>query len=178
MEVILLERVEKLGQMGEVVRVKPGYARNYLLPQKKALRANKDNMAVFERQRAELEALNLKRRQEAEGVAGQMAGVRVVLVRQASEGGQLYGSVTARDIQEALKDAGYKIERRQVELNSPIKSLGSYTVRLSLHPEVAIEAGVIVARSMAEAEEQHAAEEYFEEPAEEEIEDDYEATEE
>lgn len=178
MEVILLERVEKLGQMGEVVRVKPGYARNYLLPQKKALRANKDNMAVFERQRAELEALNLKRRQEAEGVAGQMTGVRVVLVRQASEGGQLYGSVTARDIQEALKDAGYKIERRQVELNSPIKSLGSYTVRLSLHPEVAIEAGVIVARSMAEAEEQHAAEEYFEEPAEEEIEDDYEATEE
>ncbi|WP_019644013.1 50S ribosomal protein L9 [Novispirillum itersonii] len=178
MEVILLERVEKLGQMGEVVRVKSGYARNYLLPQKKALRANKDNMAVFERQRAELEALNLKRRQEAEGVAGQMSGVRVVLVRQASEGGQLYGSVTARDIQEALKDAGYKIERRQVELNSPIKSLGSYTVRLSLHPEVAIEAGVIVARSMAEAEEQHAAEEYFEEPAEDDVEGEYEATEE
>ena len=154
MELILLERIEKLGQMGDVVRVKSGYARNFLLPQRKALRANKDNMAYFERQRAEIEAVNLKRRDEAAAVAAKMDGVRVVLIRQASEGGHLYGSVAARDIQEALREAGYKVERRQVVLNTPLKSLGSYTVPVSLHPEVSVDVAVVIARSAAEAEEQ------------------------
>lgn len=165
MEVILLERIEKLGQMGDTVRVKPGYARNYLLPQKKALRANKANMDYFQRQRAELEAINLKRRQEAEGVAEKMKGLRLILVRAASEGGQLYGSVAARDLQEALKDEGYRVERRQIELDQVIKTLGQSSVRLRLHPEVAIDIEVIVARSLEEAE-RHGAEEFLEHPEE------------
>ena len=114
----------------------------------------KDNMAYFERQRAEIEAVNLKRRDEAAAVAAKMDGVRVVLIRQASEGGHLYGSVAARDIQEALREAGYKVERRQVVLNTPLKSLGSYTVPVSLHPEVSVDVAVVIARSAAEAEEQ------------------------
>lgn len=152
MEVILLERIEKLGQMGDVVKVKPGFARNFLLPQKKALRANKDNLAFFEKQRAQLEAINLKRRDEAQAVAGKMEGLKVLMVRQAGEGGQLYGSVSGRDVADAVKGAGYTIERNQVNLDSPIKTLGSYPVRVSLHPEVTITVTVTVARSQEEAE--------------------------
>ncbi|WP_142848702.1 50S ribosomal protein L9 [Telmatospirillum sp. J64-1] len=154
MEVILLERIEKLGQMGDVVKVKPGYARNYLLPKHKALRANKANMAVFEAQRAQLEAANLKRREEAQAVADKMAGLNVLVVRQAGEGGQLYGSVSARDLADVIKEAGFTVERNQVNLELPIKSLGQYQVRVSLHPEVAVTVSVTVARSQQEAERQ------------------------
>lgn len=166
-EIILLERVEKLGQMGDVVKVKPGYARNFLLPQKKALRANKANMAYFESQRAELEAINLKRRQEAEAAGAKINGLRLVMVRAAGESGQLYGSVAARDIQDALKDQGIKAERRQIEMDQVIKSLGSYELRIRLHPEVAVSITAVVARSAEEAE--HAAQ-----PVEEEADDVYE----
>lgn len=152
MEVILLERIEKLGQMGDTVKVKPGFARNYLLPQKKALRATKDNMARFESQRVQLEAANLQRRQEAEAVAEKMNGLAILVIRQAGEGGMLYGSVSGRDVADAVKDAGFTIERRQVSLDTPIKSLGSYPVRVSLHPEVAVTVTVTVARSQEEAE--------------------------
>ncbi|MCA1909919.1 MAG: 50S ribosomal protein L9 [Magnetospirillum sp.] len=152
MEVILLERIEKLGQMGDVVKVKPGFARNFLLPQKKALRASKDNLAFFETQRVQLEALNLKRREEAQAVAVKMDGLKVLMVRQAGESGQLYGSVSGRDVADAIKDAGYTVERRQVNLDSPIKTLGSYPVRVSLHPEVAVTVVITVARSQEEAE--------------------------
>jgi large subunit ribosomal protein L9 len=154
MEVILLERIEKLGQMGDTVRVKPGFARNYLLPQKKALRATKDNMARFEHQRADLEARNLERRKEAEQVAVKMEGVSVVLVRQAGDTGQLYGSVSARDVMEGLEAANIKIARRQVVLDRPIKTLGVHKVRIALHPEVSVSVDVNVARSEAEAEAQ------------------------
>ena len=152
MEVILLERIEKLGQMGDVVNVKPGFARNYLLPEKKALRASKDNLAFFEKQRAQLEAVNLKRRDEAQAVADKMNGLSVLMVRQAGETGQLYGSVSGKDVADAVKAAGYTIERRQVNLDQPIKTLGAYAVRLSLHPEVAVTVTVNVARSQEEAE--------------------------
>lgn len=152
MEVILLERIEKLGQMGDVVKVKPGFARNFLLPQKKALRANKGNLAFFEQQRVQLEALNLKRRDEAQGVAVKMDGLSVLMVRQAGEGGQLYGSVSGRDVADAIKASGYTVERRQVNLDSPIKTLGSYPVRVSLHPEVLVTVTITVARSQEEAE--------------------------
>ncbi len=152
MEVILLERIEKLGQMGDVVNVKPGFARNYLLPEKKALRASKDNLAFFEKQRAQLEAVNLKRRDEAQAVADKMSGLSVLMVRQAGETGQLYGSVSGKDVADAVKAAGYTIERRQVNLDQPIKTLGAYAVRLSLHPEVAVTVTVNVARSQEEAE--------------------------
>jgi len=152
MEVILLERIEKLGQMGDVVRVKPGFARNFLLPQKKALRANKDNLAYFEKQRAQLEAINLKRRDEAQAVATKMDNLNVLMVRQAGEGGQLYGSVTGRDVADAVKAAGYTVERSQVNLDTPIKSQGTYAVRISLHPEVSVIVKVTVARSQEEAE--------------------------
>lgn len=152
MEVILLERIEKLGQMGEVVTVKPGFARNYLLPQKKALRASKDNLAYFEKQRVQLEALNLKRKEEAQAVADKMSGLSVLMVRQAGESGQLYGSVSGKDVADAVKAAGYTIERRMVNLDQPIKTLGSYGVRISLHPEVAVVVTINVARSAEEAE--------------------------
>jgi large subunit ribosomal protein L9 len=155
-EVILLERVPKLGQMGDVVKVKPGFARNFLLPQKKALRATEDNRKYFDSRRKDLEASNLKRRQEAEAVAAQMAGFQVMLIRQASESLQLYGSVTARDIAEAAAvGAGgkaVKIERSQVELPKPIKSLGLHKVQVHLHPEVIVEIAANVARSADEAE--------------------------
>jgi large subunit ribosomal protein L9 len=154
MEVILLERIEKLGQMGDVVRVKPGFARNYLLPKRKALRATKDNMARFESQRAQLEAQNLKRRQEAEAVGGKLDGLSVVLLRQASESGQLYGSVTARDIAEAVTEAGFTIQKSQVVLNQPIKELGLHTIRIVLHPEVSVSVSANVAKSAEEAESQ------------------------
>ncbi|ARJ67677.1 50S ribosomal protein L9 [Magnetospirillum sp. ME-1] len=152
MEVILLERIEKLGQMGDVVNVKPGFARNFLLPQKKALRASKDNLAFFEKQRVQLEALNLKRREEAQAVADKMAGLSVLMVRQAGESGMLYGSVSGKDVADAVKAAGFTIERRMVNLDQPIKTLGSYGVRISLHPEVSVTVTINVARSAEEAE--------------------------
>jgi len=150
MEVILLERIEKLGQMGETVKVKPGFARNYLLPQKKALRATKANMARFEAERATLEATNLKRREEAEKVAGTMTGLTLLVIRQAGEGGMLYGSVSGRDVADSIREAGFAVERRQVALDTPIKSLGVYQVRLSLHPEVSVTVTINVARSQEE----------------------------
>jgi large subunit ribosomal protein L9 len=162
MEVVLLERIEKLGQMGDVVKVKPGFARNFLLPQKKALRATKENMARFERQRAELEARNLERRKEAEQVAAKMEGAAIVLVRQAGDTGQLYGSVSARDIMEGLEANGMKVERQQVVLDRPIKTLGIHKVRIALHPEVSVTVDVNVARSEAEAEAQANPEAFFE----------------
>jgi large subunit ribosomal protein L9 len=152
MEVILLERIAKLGQMGDVVKVKPGFARNYLLPKKKALRATEANKKYFETRRAQLEAQNLQLKAEAEKVAGKLDGLAVVLVRQAGEAGQLYGSVSARDIATAVTGAGFTIERRQVELNQPIKAVGLYKVAVDLHPEVRVTVTVNVARSPEEAE--------------------------
>ena len=152
MNVILLERVPKLGQMGDVVKVKPGFARNFLLPQKKALRATKDNITYFESQRKTLEAQNLERRGEAEAVGGKMSDLKVILIRQASEALQLYGSVTSRDIADGAVAAGVKIERSQVELDKPIKSLGAHKIKVHLHPEVTIEITAVVARSVDEAE--------------------------
>jgi len=153
-ELILLQRVEKLGQMGDVVKVKPGYARNFLLPQKKALRASKDNRTRFEQQRAQLEAQNIKRREEAERLAERVGGLSVMIIRQAGESGSLYGSVSARDISDACTAAGLTINRSQVILEHPIKSLGLSKVRVSLHPEVSIPVTVNVARSPEEAERQ------------------------
>ena len=154
MEVILLERIEKLGQMGDVVKVKPGYARNYLLPQRKALRATKGNLAVFETQRSQLEAQNLERKQEAESVAGKLEGLQVVIIRQSGETGQLYGSVTARDLTDAVTEAGFTVERRQVVMDKSIKMLGLHPIKIRLHPEVAVEVVANVARSEVEAERQ------------------------
>ena len=153
-ELILLQRVEKLGQMGEVVKVNPGYARNFLLPQAKAVRATKANRERFERERVQLEAQNLKRRDAAERVAERVQGLAITLIRQASEAGALYGSVSSRDISDACTVAGLGIERSQVLLEQPIKSLGISTVRVALHPEVAITVKVNVARSQEEAEKQ------------------------
>jgi large subunit ribosomal protein L9 len=151
-ELILLERVEKLGQMGQLVNVKPGFARNYLLPQKKALRATKENLAYFESQRAQLEANNLQRKSEATEVGAKVEGLTVVIVRQAGESGQLYGSVSARDIADAVTEAGVTIEKRQVVLDRPIKNLGMHQVRVVLHPEVVITVTANVAQSVEEAE--------------------------
>ena len=151
MEVILLERIEKLGQMGDVVKVKSGYARNYLLPQKKALRATDANKQHFEVQRAQLEATNLEHRAEAEKVGKKLKRLSVVMVRQAGEAGQLYGSVNARDISTAVTEAGFAITRQQIELNQPIKALGLHPVRVSLHPEIGVEVIANVARSQDEA---------------------------
>jgi large subunit ribosomal protein L9 len=153
-ELILLQRVEKLGQMGDLVKVKPGFARNFLLPQKKALRASKDNLAIFEKQRAQLEAQNLKRREEAERVAERVGGLTVVIIRQAGESGSLYGSVSARDVAEACTAGGLTINRTQVILEHPIKTLGLAKVTVLLHPEVSIPVTVNVARSPEEAERQ------------------------
>jgi large subunit ribosomal protein L9 len=150
-EVILLERVEKLGQMGQIVNVKPGYARNYLLPQKKALRATKENLSYFESRRAQLEAVNLQRKTEAAEIGGKMEGLSVVIVRQAGESSQLYGSVSARDIAQAVTEAGFTIEKRQVVLERPIKSLGLHPVRIVLHPEVSVTITANVAQSTEEA---------------------------
>lgn len=152
MEVILLERIEKLGQMGQTVKVKPGFARNYLLPRKKALRATKENQAVFEKQRAQLEADNLKRRGEAEQVAAKMQNLMVPMIRQAGEGGQLYGSVAARDIADGVTAAGFTVKRHQILLDKPIKTIGLFEVRVALHPEVVVTAKINVARSPDEAE--------------------------
>ncbi len=151
-ELILLERVEKLGQMGQLVKVKPGYARNYLLPQKKAMRATKENLTYFETQRAQLEASNLQRRADATEVGGKIEGLTVVIIRQAGESGQLYGSVSARDIADAVTEAGFTIEKRQVVLDRPIKNLGLHAVKLVLHPEVSVAITANVAQSAEEAE--------------------------
>jgi large subunit ribosomal protein L9 len=152
MEVILLERVMHVGQMGDVVKVKPGFARNFLLPQKKALRATEANKKFFEGKRKELEANNLQRKQEADAVATSMKDFSVSLIRQASESLHLYGSVSARDVAEAVVAAGVKIERRQIELPKPIKTLGKHVIEIHLHPEVVVNVTVVVARSAEEAE--------------------------
>ena len=151
-ELILLERVEKLGQMGQLVKVRPGFARNYLLPQKKALRATKENLAYFDSQRAQLEANNLQRKTEATEIGGKLEGLTVVIIRQAGESGQLYGSVSARDIAEAVTGAGFTIEKPQVILDRPIKSLRLHSVRVALHPEVSVTVTANVAQSVEEAE--------------------------
>jgi large subunit ribosomal protein L9 len=151
MKVILMERIEKLGQMGDVVNVKPGFARNFLLPRGKAMRATETNRGHFEVQRAQLEAVNLEQRSEAQAVADKMTDVSVVLVRQAGDAGQLYGSVNARDISDALTEAGFTIARNQVRQAIPIKNLGLHMVLISLHPEVSIEITANVARSAEEA---------------------------
>ena len=151
MKVILMERIEKLGQMGDVVNVKPGFARNFLLPRGKAMRATEANRGHFEVQRAQLEAVNLEQCSEAQAVADKMMDVSVVLVRQAGDAGQLYGSVNARDISDALTEAGFTIARNQVRQAIPIKNLGLHMVLISLHPEVSIEITANVARSAEEA---------------------------
>jgi len=162
-ELILMQRVEKLGQMGEQVRVKPGYARNFLLPQGKAIRATKANLARFEGERAQLEAQNLKRREEAERIAERMEGLAVVLIRTAGEGGNLYGSVSARDIADACKAAGLTVSRQQVMLDAPIKNVGLTTVRVELHPEVILPVIANVARSAEEGAKQARGEEIMRE---------------
>jgi large subunit ribosomal protein L9 len=151
MKIILLQRVEHLGQMGDVVTVKPGYARNFLLPTKKAMRATAQNVSFFDKQKAQLEATNLKLRSEAESVAKTMENVQIVVIRQASEVGHLYGSVRSQDVSETLTADGYTINRSQVQIISPIKNLGIHNVRVILHPEVSILVSVIVAQSEEEA---------------------------
>ena len=154
MEIILLERVEKLGQMGDVVNVKPGFARNFLLPKGKALRASKANLARFETERAQLEAANLERRNEAQAVAEKMDGLTVVIIRAASEGGQLYGSVNSRDIADAVTAAGFTVDRNQVIMERPVKSIGIFEYRLRLHPEVTVAVSLNIAQSEEEAQAQ------------------------
>ncbi|SDE19870.1 50S ribosomal protein L9 [Limimaricola pyoseonensis] len=152
MDVILLERVAKLGQMGEIVKVKDGYARNFLLPQGKALRANDANKARFEDQKAQLEAQNLESKKEAEKMAEKLDGQQFVVIRSASDGGSLYGSVTTRDVADSATEAGFTVDRKQVVLRGPIKELGLYEVTVVLHPEVDATIEVNVARSPEEAE--------------------------
>jgi large subunit ribosomal protein L9 len=154
MQVILLERIGRLGQMGDVVTVKDGYARNFLLPQKKALRATEENLKRFESNRAQLEARNLELKKEAEAVAAKLNGQSFVAIRQAGDTGQLYGSVTARDIVETITAGGFSIDRRQVVLDKPIKTLGIHTTRIALHPEVIVSVSLNVARTEDEAERQ------------------------
>lgn len=152
MDIILLERIENLGQMGDVVKVKAGYARNFLLPKRKALRATEQNRKDFEAQRSQLEAVNLERRKDAEAVAKKAEGLSVILVRQAGEGGQLYGSVSGRDVSDAVNAAGVTVARSQILLDRPIKTVGIHEVRVSLHPEVSITVRANVARTQEEAE--------------------------
>lgn len=151
MQVILLERVAKLGQMGEVVDVKPGYARNFLLPQGKALSASESNIAAFEAQKAQLEARNLETRKEAEALAAKLDGQQFIVIRSASDSGALYGSVTTRDAADAATEAGFSVDRKQIVL-TPIKELGIHTVQIILHPEVDATIALNVARSPEEAE--------------------------
>jgi len=151
MEVILREHVDNLGKRGEVVKVANGYARNYLLPQNKAVRATEENRKRFEEQRTQLEATNLQRRSEAATVAAKLDGLSVVLIRQAGESGQLYGSVTARDVADAITAAGFTVDRQQIRLNQPIKTLGLHKVKVGLHPEVIVVVAVNVARTQEEA---------------------------
>jgi large subunit ribosomal protein L9 len=151
-EIILLERIERLGKMGDVVKVKPGYARNFLLPQRKALRATKENISYFEGQRKVLEAQNVERKAEAQKIAGKLEGLKVMIIRQASEAGSLYGSVASRDIADALASGSQiTIARNQVDLNDAIKSIGLFPVKITLHPEVKVQITLNIARSAAEA---------------------------
>ncbi len=154
MDVILLQRIGKLGQMGDVVTVKDGYARNYLLPQKKALRATEANKKHFDSQRAQLEANNLELKKEAEAVATKLAGKSFVAIRSAGDTGQLYGSVSTRDIAEAVTEGGFTVDRRQVIMDKPIKTLGVHASRVMLHPEVIVDITLNVARTAEEAERQ------------------------
>jgi large subunit ribosomal protein L9 len=154
MKVILLERVERLGALGDVVSVKDGFARNFLLPRNKALRANSDNLKVFEAQRAELEARNARERTEAEKAGKTLDGSSYVLIRQAGESGQLYGSVSGRDVADAVNAEGGKVDRSMVVLDKPIKTLGVHEVKLRLHAEVTVTVNVNIARSVDEAERQ------------------------
>jgi large subunit ribosomal protein L9 len=154
MEVILLERVAKLGQMGDVVRVKDGFARNFLLPQGKALRATKESKERFEGMKVQLEASNLQAKGEAEGVAGKLNGKSFMVTRQASETGQLYGSVSARDIAMLLSEGGFTVARNQIALNNPIKMVGLHKLAVALHPEVEVSITINVARNADEAERQ------------------------
>ena len=152
MEVILLERIEKLGQMGDVVKVKDGFARNFLLPQKKALRASEDNLAYFEKEKVTLEANNLKQKQEAEVILTKLDGFDLIIIRQAGETGQLYGSVNTNDVKTSLNENGFVVEKNQVKLDKPIKELGIHKVSVKLHPEVQAIISVIVSRTESEAE--------------------------
>ena len=152
MDVILLERVAKLGQMGEVVSVKEGFARNFLLPQGKALRASADNLARFEADKAQLEARNLETKKEAEKLASSLDGQSFVMIRQAADTGALYGSVTPRDASDAISEAGFSVDKRQIALGAPIKELGLHSVTVVLHPEVELGVTLNVARSTEEAE--------------------------
>ena len=154
MDVILLERIEKLGQIGDVVAVKPGFARNFLLPRKKALRATEENKKRFEAQRSQIEATNLSRKQEADKIAKKVDGTKIVVIRQASETGMLFGSVANRDIADGLTAAGFTVDRRQVILDKPIKTLGLHKVRVALHPEVIVTVTANVAKSQDEAAQQ------------------------
>jgi large subunit ribosomal protein L9 len=154
MEVILLERIGRLGQMGDVVKVKDGYARNFLLPQGKALRATKESRLRFDRERTQLEANNLELKREAEAVAVKLEGKSFAVLRQAGDSGQLYGSVSTRDVSDLVTAGGFTVERRQVLLDKPIKTLGLHDVRIGLHPEVAVKVTVNVARTEEEAERQ------------------------
>ncbi|HEU0159665.1 MAG TPA: 50S ribosomal protein L9 [Hyphomicrobiaceae bacterium] len=154
MQIILLERIGRLGQMGDVVNVKDGYARNFLLPQKKALRATAENLARFEKERSQLEARDLELKKEAEAVAAKLAGKSFLAIRQAGDTGQLYGSVTTRDIAEVVTAGGFTIDRRQIVLDRPIKTLGLQPTRIALHPEVIVQITLNVARSEDEAERQ------------------------
>ena len=154
MQVVLLERVEKLGQIGDVVKVKDGFARNYLLPKKKALRATKSNLAYFETQRSQLEARNLERRKEAEQVGGKLKGKTFVLLRQAGDRGQLYGSVSPRDIADSITAGGFTIARTQVPIDKAIKTIGLHEISVVLHPEVRVQVTMNVARTEDEAERQ------------------------
>ncbi|MBU1213403.1 MAG: 50S ribosomal protein L9 [Alphaproteobacteria bacterium] len=158
MHVILLERIGHLGQMGDVVSVKNGYARNFLLPQKKALRATDENKKLFEAQRVQLEANNLERKSEAEQIGEKLSGKSFIAIRQAGDTGQLYGSVSTRDIADAITAGGFSIERRQIVLNTPIKELGVHNVAVNLHPEVQVTVAINVARTADEAERQAAGE--------------------
>jgi large subunit ribosomal protein L9 len=154
MKVILLERVERLGGLGDVVSVKDGFARNFLLPRNKALRANSNNLKVFEGQRAEIEARNAKAREAASGAGEKLDGSSYILIRQAGESGQLYGSVSGRDVAEAVNAEGGKIDRSMVVLDKPIKTLGVHEIRVRLHPEVTVTVSINIARSADEAERQ------------------------
>ena len=151
MEVILLERIEKLGQMGDVVNVRPGFARNYLLPQKKALRATTENRNYFETQRTQLETTNLELKKEADAVSQKLDGLSVTIVRQASDNDQLYGSVTVRNIAQAITEAGFTIDSKQVQMARPIKTVGMHEIIVKLHPEVSVNITANVARSEEEA---------------------------
>ena len=172
MQVILLERVEKLGQMGDEVRVRDGFARNFLLPKKKALRATKANREYFQAQKAQLESQNAERKKGADAIAAKLGGKSFVLIRQAGDRGQLYGSVSPRDVSEVMEKAGYKVDRHQVSISQAIKAIGLFTIPVVLHPEVRVNVTVNVARSedvlagRTEAQEARAAaEEIFEEGA-------------